>query len=48
MNNLAMAQLRLGSLDEAETNAAPALRVYPNSKEVQNTLQHIQKLKSGK
>ena len=48
LNNLAIAQLRLGRLDEAETNAAHALRVYPNSKEVQNTLQHIQKLKGKK
>ena len=46
MNNLAMAQLRLGWLDEVKMSAANALREYPNSKEVQNMLQHIQKRKS--
>jgi tetratricopeptide (TPR) repeat protein len=41
LNNLAIAQLRMGRLDEAETNAAHALRVHPTSIEVQKTFQHI-------
>ena len=44
LNNLAIAQMKLGRLDEAETNAAKALKVLPKSKEIQKTLQHIRTL----
>ena len=46
LNNLAIVQLRQGKLEEAETNAARALKVYPNSKEVQKTFEHIRKLQN--
>ena len=48
LNNLAIAQLRMGRLDEAETNAAHALRVHPTSPEVLKTFQHILKLRGKK
>lgn len=41
LNNLAVVQLRLGKLDEAETNAVKALRLLPKSKEIKTTLRHI-------
>jgi len=44
LNNLAIAQLRQGKLEEAATNAAHALKVYPSSKEIQKTFEHIRKL----
>ena len=46
LNNLAIAQMRLGRLAEAETNAARALKVYPTSKEIQKTFQHIRMQRS--
>ena len=46
LNNLAIAQLRQGKLAEAETNAMRALKVYPASKEVQKTFEHIRKLQN--
>ena len=45
LNNLAIAQLRLGKLDEAETNAAHALKAFPKSKEIKQTLDHIRNVK---
>ena len=47
LNNLAIAQLRLGKLEEAETNAARALELFPSSKEIKKTFEHIQH-KNGK
>ena len=44
LNNLAIAQLRQGKIAEAETNAARALEVYPASKEIQKTINHIRGL----
>lgn len=47
LNNLAIVQMRLGKLKEAETNAARALELFPASKEIKKTFEHIQH-KSGK
>ena len=47
LNNLAVVQMRLGKLEEAETNAARALKIFPSSKEIKKTFEHIQH-KSGK
>ena len=47
LNNLAIVQMRLGKLEEAETNAARALELFPSSKEIKKTFEHIQR-KSGK
>ena len=44
LNNLAITQVRLGRLAEAETNATKALKAFPASKEVQSTYDHIRKL----
>jgi tetratricopeptide (TPR) repeat protein len=44
LNNLAIAQLRLGKLAEAETNATKALKAYPTSKEIKKTYDHIKGL----
>lgn len=44
LNNLAITQVHLGRLAEAETNATKALEVYPSSKEVKETYDHIRKL----
>ena len=41
LNNLAIAQMRLGKLAEAETNATKALKAYPASKEIKKTFDHI-------
>ena len=46
LNNLAVAQLRLGRLDEAEKNARHALRVRPNGPETKRALENILKAKS--
>ena len=44
LNNLAITQVHLGRLAEAETNATKALEAYPSSKEVKETYDHIRKL----
>ena len=41
LNNLAVVQLRLGKLDEAETNAVRALKRFPSSSEIKTTLRHV-------
>lgn len=41
LNNLAVVGLRLGKLDEAETNAVKALEIFPGSHEIKATLRHI-------
>jgi tetratricopeptide (TPR) repeat protein len=46
LNNLAIAQLRLGKLAEAETNATKALKAFPTSKEIKKTFDHIKGLKT--
>ena len=46
LNNLAIAQLRLGKLEEAETNAARALKLHPGSPEVKKTYEHIHGMKA--
>ena len=46
LNNLAVAQLRLGRLDDAEKNARHALRVRPNGPETKRALENILKAKS--
>ena len=46
LNNLAIAQLRLGKLAEAETNATKALKAFPTSKEIKKTFDHIKGVKS--
>ena len=48
LNNLSIVQLRLGRLDEAETNATKALKNYPSSQEIKKTLEKIRKAKSEK
>lgn len=45
LNNLAVVQLRLGSLDKAEANAVKALDLFPESKEIKTTLRHIRDAK---
>lgn len=45
LNNLAVVQLRLGHLDEAETNAVKAHALLPASKEIRETLKHIRDAK---
>ena len=42
LNNLAIVQMRLGKLEEAETNAARAFKLFPASKEIKKTFDHIQ------
>ena len=44
LNNLAIVQMRLGKLAEAETNATKALKAYPASKEIKKTFDHIKGL----
>ena len=46
LNNLAVVLIRMDRYDEAETNAVKALRILPESKEVQETLRTIRELKS--
>ena len=46
LNNLAVAQLRLGRLDAAEKNARHALRVRPNGPETKRALENILKAKA--
>lgn len=46
LNNLAVVLIRMDRYDEAETNAVKALRILPESKEVQETLRRIRELKS--
>lgn len=48
LNNLSVVQLRLGRLDEAETNAMKALKAYPDSLEIKKTLQKIREVRSAK
>lgn len=45
LNNLAVVRLRMGRLDEAETNAVKALELYPGSREIKTTLRHIRDAK---
>ena len=45
LNNLAVVQLRLGRVAEAETNAVKALKAYPDSIEIKKTLQKIRDAK---
>lgn len=45
LNNLAIVQLRLGRIGEAETNALQALKYLPNSPEIKTTLRHIRAAK---
>ena len=47
LNNLAIVQMRMGKLAEAETNATKALEIYPKSSEIKKTFEHIRQ-KSGK
>ena len=47
VNNLAIAQMRMGKLAEAETNATKALEIYPKSSEIKKTFEHIRQ-KNGK
>ena len=42
LNNLAVAQMRQGRLDEAETNATRALKSLPTSTDILRTLKSIQ------
>lgn len=46
LNNLAVVLIRMDRYDEAETNALKALKILPDSKEVQETLRRIRELKS--
>ena len=46
LNNLAIVQLRLGKLAEAETNVTKALKAYPASKEIKKTFDHIKGLQN--
>ena len=48
LNNLSVVQLRLGRLDEAETNAMKALKAYPDSLEIKKTLQKIREVRDAK
>ena len=48
LNNLAIAQLRLGKLAEAETNVTKALKAYPDSLEIKKTLQKIREIRDAK
>ena len=48
LNNLSVVQMRLGRLDEAETNALKALKAYPTSLEIKKTIQKIRDAKSPK
>ena len=41
LNNLAMAQLKLDKLDDAEANARKALSIIPTSQEIQRTLNSV-------
>ena len=43
LNNLAIAQMRLGRLKEAETNAAKALKLLPSSQAIKKTFEHIRR-----
>ena len=43
LNNLAIAQMRLGRLKEAETNAAKALKLLPSSQAIKKTFDHIRR-----
>jgi tetratricopeptide (TPR) repeat protein len=47
LNNLAVVQLRLGRLDEAETNAVKALERFAGSPEIKSTLRSIREAKKG-
>lgn len=47
LNNLAVVQLRLGKIDEAETNALKALERLGDSPEVKATLRHIRAAKDN-
>ena len=38
LNNLAIVQMRMGKLAEAETNATKALEIYPKSSEIKKPL----------
>ena len=48
LNNLSIVQMKLGRLDEAETNATKALKNFPSSQEIKKTLDKILKAKSEK
>lgn len=48
LNNLAVVQLRLGKLSEAEANANKALRLHPKSKEIKATLRGIENARKEK
>ena len=48
LNNLAVAQLRQGLLDEAEENARHAIRSNPDSREAKRTLENVLKAKAEK
>ena len=48
LNNLSVVQLRMGHLDEAETNAIKALKAYPDSLEIKKTLQKIREVRGAK
>ena len=48
LNNLAVVQMRLGRLEEAETNAVKALKAYPQSIEIKKTLKKIQEIRNAK
>jgi hypothetical protein len=45
LNNLAVVQLRLGKLDEAETNALKAVELFSDSPQIKSTLRDIRKAK---
>ena len=45
LNNLAVVLIRLDRFDEAESNAVKALKILPQSREIQETLRRIRELK---
>lgn len=47
LNNLAVVLIRLDRYDEAEANAEKALKIFPESKEIQETLRRIRELKQN-
>lgn len=46
LNNLAVVLIRLDRFDEAETNAVKALKILPDSSEIQETIRRINELKT--
>lgn len=46
LNNLALVQMHMGKLDEAETHARRTVELYPQLAEAKRTLERVQKAKS--